>query len=240
MSYNVWCFHVEKERVDRLMKMIGIKSPDTFGVQEATPAWMQYLTDGFEPKYAHLGQGRDGGDKGEHMCVFYDTERLTLIEGGTRWFTDTPDVSSFCEGAYFPRNMVYAILEEKATGKRYMHINTHIEPIEGHVKPLLEFAARYDMPIIMTGDFNIQEGTELYEKIVTTPLYGGRTFADAKFTAAETEDKFTWHGYGKPNPQKIDFCFITEEIDAKNTRFWMKRLTENIPQTIIRFTWNSK
>ena len=215
MSYNVWCFHVEEERVNRLMKLIESKSPDTFGVQEATPAWMQYLAGRFEPPYAHLGQGRDGGDKGEHMCVFYDTARFNFIDGGTRWFTSTPEVSSFCEGAYFPRNMVYAILEEKATGKRYMHINSHIEPIDGHVTRLLDFAAQYDLPVIMTGDFNIEEGTELYEKIVTTPLFGGRTFRDAKFEADKTEDKFTWHGYGKADPQKIDFCFVAGKIDVK-------------------------
>ena len=41
-----------------------------------------------------IGEGRDGGDKGEYSAIFYKSEKLRLEKTETFWLSESPEVPS--------------------------------------------------------------------------------------------------------------------------------------------------
>ena len=71
-----------KYRCDDVRSFIKTMKPDVFGVQEAVPEQMKFLSDTLKD-YAHVGVGReDGKDGGEHMAVFYRKDLYKLVNSG--------------------------------------------------------------------------------------------------------------------------------------------------------------
>ncbi len=207
MSFNVWVSQKTDQRSKAVVDMILKYLPDTVGVQEASPAWMTTLKNGIGSLYDCVGEGRNGGNKGEYSAVFYLKEKFTLKESATKWLSATPDVadSKFASSS-LPRIMTYALLERKSDGQLFAHVNTHLEHTSENareeqvavlleqIKPLLKY------PIVMTGDFNAQSSSNVY-KDVTSAI-----FADAAKIAEKAENKATFPGSNKI----IDFIFVTK------------------------------
>ncbi|HZX69372.1 MAG TPA: endonuclease/exonuclease/phosphatase family protein, partial [Rhodanobacter sp.] len=73
---NAWV-----NRRDLMVQVIKAVHPDLLGTQELTEEQGEYLA-AHLPGYAWFGQGREGGTKGEHMGVFYRTDRLQVLHSG--------------------------------------------------------------------------------------------------------------------------------------------------------------
>ena len=164
MTHNLKVGDIPADRIARTMKLIYKYMPDTLGVQEANPTWMSALRNHLGDYYEIVGEGREGGSKGEHMAILYAKTKYNLIESGTKWLTYTPDeVSKFPECNYI-RIFTWALLEDKVTGERYLHVNTHLDG--GTVNPLLvkllmRFLKDYnDVAVVLTGDMNAAIGAE--------------------------------------------------------------------------------
>ena len=127
MTFNVYTANQTDTRKDRVINTILRYLPDTVGVQEADAIWMNELRTRLSDYYAIVGEGREGGNKGEAVPILYAKERYDLIESGTKWFTDTPDVPSKMPGAEYYRNYTWALLEDKDTQARYLHLNVHLD-----------------------------------------------------------------------------------------------------------------
>jgi len=127
MSFNVWVSSPTAERKLSVLQTILNYMPDTFGVQEASSTWMSYLINQLGDIYAHVGKGRDGGSSGEHSAIFYRKDRFELIETGTKWMSDTPDVVSKVSESSLNRIFTYAILLDKNSNTEIMYVNTHLE-----------------------------------------------------------------------------------------------------------------
>ena len=79
--------HVWPKRRDAACAMILDQHPAVFGVQEALDFQLAYFEEHC-PGYKYVGVGReDGVHEGEHMAVFYDSERIDLLEWGTYWLS---------------------------------------------------------------------------------------------------------------------------------------------------------
>ncbi|HXS03509.1 MAG TPA: endonuclease/exonuclease/phosphatase family protein, partial [Rhodanobacter sp.] len=76
---NAWA-----NRRDLMVQVIKAEHPDLLGTQELTEEQGEYLA-AHLPGYAWFGQGREGGTKGEHMGVFYRTDRLKVLRSGDFW-----------------------------------------------------------------------------------------------------------------------------------------------------------
>ena len=74
------------------VRMLREQQPDVIGLQELVKAQADYLAREL-PQYAWFGRGREADGGGEHMGVFYRKDRLTVIESGDFWLSDTPDVA---------------------------------------------------------------------------------------------------------------------------------------------------
>ncbi len=221
MSFNVRCTNVgfrgRKARTEDVVKTILKGMPDSLGVQEATPAWMKTLDEELGNTYAYVGEGRNGGDKGEYSAVFYLKDKYKLIDSGTFWLSPTPDEVSKGWDAQFPRICTWAVLENKKTEDRYIHLNSHFDHVgeearSQSIKIICEKSQEYeDLPAVFTADMNVREGSDNYKEIAENSI-----FKDTKYTAENTMDYLTFHDRfpEKNEGRVIDYCFANDKFKA--------------------------
>lgn len=218
MSYNILCYGKEgHERVKRepmVLEIIGRQNPDTFGVQEATPEWMDFLKANLTD-YAYEGVGRDDGkNEGEYSAVFYKKDKFSCLDSGNFWLSETPEKPGLGWDAKCVRICSWALLENKENGKKFIHLNTHLDHIgvearkEG-MKLIFNKAESFSVPTIVTGDFNFDQGSDFYKGLVSGKL------RDSKFAAEVSDDGITYNGFGENEGAIIDFVMVSPEIDVK-------------------------
>ncbi|MBR3767573.1 MAG: endonuclease/exonuclease/phosphatase family protein [Clostridia bacterium] len=219
MSFNIRCneYNKRKKIVPQLIKEY---SPDSVGIQECTYTWYKNLTESL-PEYEFIGVGRDSGgtdkDCGEMSAVLYRKDKYTLVDSGTFWVSETPDEVSFGWDADCRRICTWVILKNIETGEEYAHVNTHLDHkgkearVNGS-KMVSEHALTFDMPTVLTGDFNFNKETDLYKGIIETGL------RDTQDIAVNTMTGKTYHGYdGGVDGSPIDFIFVNDEIASVST-----------------------
>ncbi len=219
MSFNVRCTNVgiygQKQRVRAVVSEIIDIAPDSFGVQEATPDWMEDLRANL-PAYDVIGVGRDDGDGlGEFSAIFYLKNRYTLLDSGNFWLSDTPDVPSRSFGSFFNRICSWALLKDMETGVEFLHMNTHFDtskgPREKSVPLILEKSAKHaDIPVVCTGDFNSGEMSSAYMALVTGGL------KNAKFEAKDTMNVLTFNNqmHVRRFGRVLDHILINNKVDS--------------------------
>lgn len=209
MSFNV-LYKDPNTRSQRVCQIIRDYSPDTFGVQEASPAWMTKLRAGFRDEYDCVGNGRDGGNQGEYNAIFYKKDVFDLIDSGTKYLSETPDRKSKVEESSLNRIFTYALLEKKSDGERILYVNTHFDHTNDTARvKQAQILAQFlrdneEYPIVLSGDFNTASGTDAYEEIIEGGVENSMNLAQTAEKAA------TYTNYGK-SKTVIDFIFVTED-----------------------------
>ncbi len=196
---------------------------DIIGTQEALSFQKKFLCKKLKG-YKSVGVAREDGKKdGEYSAIFYRKDRFKAIKCGNFWLSETPDVPSLGWDAACIRIATWAFLEEKATGKRFFFVNTHLDHVgvvarrEG-VKLLCKKAQEIggDCPMIITGDFNNSKESDdiMYVK--------GLGLIHAYDIATEKKlNPSSYHGYHdyseiaariplELQPNIIDYIFISE------------------------------
>ena len=200
---------VWENRRDAACAMIVDQHPAVFGVQEALDFQLAWFEEHC-PGYKYVGVGReDGISEGEHMAVFYDTERIELKEWGTYWLSETPFQPSLGWDAACRRTATWTLLLDKATGRQFYFVNTHLDHVgrEARRKGLLLLVDQIsamnpdDFPMILTGDMNVYPDDPCLDELRTL-------MDDSRQTAPVTDNEQTWHNWGKVtgNPP-IDYIF---------------------------------
>ncbi len=186
---------------------------DSMGFQEATLEWMLYLQEHLTG-YDYVGVARtDGKVLGEFSPIFYRSDKYTAVDSGTFWLSKTPEVAGSKDwGSQNIRICTWAVLENKTTGERYVHMNAHLDHIsekarENQMKVLLnkadEFIGKY--PVVLTGDFNDDNESQMYS-IVSEKL------TDSRLVSPVTDDKETFHNYGSVVLKgRLDYVFVSNE-----------------------------
>lgn len=222
MSFNVRCTNVGKEtmedRIDIVSQTMLDSNADSIGVQEATPEWMDAFKETISEKYAYVGVGRDDGDnEGEYSAVFYLKDKYTLEDSGTFWLSETPYEVSIGWDAACTRICTWAVLKNKETGEKYVHLNSHfdhvgVEARKNSVEMIVEKAKEYkNLPVVFTADMNVKQGSENYMSFVNSGVLD-----DTKFIAPDSMDYLTYHDT-KPYALQdwiIDYVMINDKFDA--------------------------
>ena len=203
--------HVWEKRRDAACAMILDQRPAVFGVQEALDFQLAYFEENC-PGYKCVGVGReDGIHEGEHMSVFYDTDRIELKEWGTYWLSETPFQPSLGWDAACRRTATWTLLKDKLTDREFYFVNTHLDHVgkEARRKGLLLLVERIGAmnpegyPMILTGDMNVYPDDPCLNELRTL-------MSDARETAKETDNEVTWHDWGKITHDKpIDYVFYS-------------------------------
>lgn len=207
-----------EDRFDDIEAVIEKGHPDSIGLQEATPEWMDYLSENLQD-YAYIGVGRDDGvNTGEYAAIFYLKDKYTAVDSGTFWLSDTPDIPSMGWGADCYRICTWVILENIETKEVYVHMNSHFDFANDEVrynsgKLINEKAQEFgNLPVVFTADMNFSEGSDYYTRFIDTGL-----FSDTKHTAEDTMDYLTYHDR-MPLTHKdsiIDYIMINNSFDAE-------------------------
>ncbi len=200
---NAWA-----NRRDLMVQVIKAEHPDLLGTQELTEEQGEYLA-AHLPGYAWFGQGREGGTKGEHMGVFYRTDRLKVLRSGDFWLSDTPTVpGSITWGQPYPRMVTWARFRLRDGGGTFEYFNTHFPYRPEDVRPrrlsaneILQRIGKLPpgARVILAGDFNCAPDTPVHAKL-TANLHDAWMQAGSHSGPAKTFHNFT----GNPD-QRIDW-----------------------------------
>ena len=222
ISFNVRCandlYGSVEGRSELVTAALSQYSADSFGVQEATKQWLDIMNEKLGDRYAMVSQMRDGKKNSEASAVFYLKDKYNLIDSGTIWLSDTPEkFASKFSLSFCPRIATWVVLENKADGTRYTHINTHLDHVleSVRVKQIEVLSAKIaelkamGYPVVCTGDFNTKQGADAYNKM-------SETMIDTKFIATQSDDGATYTNYGsnRLETKPIDFIFVSEGVSV--------------------------
>lgn len=207
---NLW-----DDRKQALTALIQFHEFDIFGIQEGFQQQVQDMQAAL-PHFSTIGVGRDDGKTaGEYSAIFYNKERFKMLKNGTFWLSAT-DTNKPNKGwdAVLPRICTWGVFEDLENGKQFIFMNTHFDHVgtiarRESAKLILNKAKEFanDLPLILTGDFNIDEHNEAYFTLansgVVKDVHG---LADIVY-----QPNSTFNGWGKSLQAagRIDHIFIT-------------------------------
>lgn len=223
-TLKVMSFNVQTEngtqvdfdlRAELLRDLMDQLQPDSIGMQEVTTGWIYRMdTFSFNASYAGVGEGRTPG--GEASSIYYRKDKFDLVDHGTFWLSETPDVAgSYLEASLYPRICTWAHLRDKVTGFEYIHVNTHLDHLSGsdgrtlrtaQIRVILEYLKTLpDVPMVMTGDFNQAKTNSedstyaIFKNVLGQSTFTASTgekmtgnFSDARAEAKDTVASDAW------------------------------------------------
>ena len=199
-------------RASLIIDDVNAVKPDIIGFQEATFIHYNYLTKSM-PGYASEMAYRDDFILSEGCPIFYRTDKFELVDSGSFWLSETPEVMSKDWGSEHYRICVYVILEELDTGKKFAVFNTHLDHVSDEaringIKVVLDKISEFgDLPAILMGDLNAKD-----DSVTMKSAY--ESFDDAMKVAEVSEDTPTYHNWGNfENAKRIDYI-LTSKGDA--------------------------
>ena len=163
---NVWA-----KRCQVMCDQINFMSPDILGTQEVLHVQLLDMLRGLDG-YDYIGVGRDDGAQGgEYAAIFFKSDRLRLLDQGNFWISETPDRPGLGWDAACIRICTWGkFAKQTATNdEAFYFFNLHMDHVgvvarrEGAkliVSKIREIAG--DAPVIVTGDFNVDQDDEIY------------------------------------------------------------------------------
>jgi len=204
-----------------LRALLTTERPDLIGTQEGLAAQQGDISNDLGAGYDAIGVGREGGNRGEHATIYFNTARLSPEQSGHYWLSDTPEIpGSVSWGSSHIRMVTWVLFADLETGRRFYAVNTHLdnrsENARRHAARLIrERLAAFDpLPIVLTGDFNTpaQSSSQVYHLLVDQA-----GFRDSWTTAARRGPSYaTIHNYQPlvPNGERDDWILTTPGITA--------------------------
>lgn len=228
-SLNRW-----DNRKDFLIGQLNFHGPDVFGIQEGLLHQLQEIQKGM-PGYNYIGKGRDDGLKqGEFSAVFYNTEKLELLEENTFWLSETPEQPSKGWDAAIKRVCTYGLFKTKNTGQHFWIFNTHFDHRGEEARKESIFLIiermrqinKQNLPVILTGDLNLEpEHPSIL--VLSSAMRDAHTAAGKQaFGPSGTYNGFI---HSKTATRRIDYIFLSQTgfqllkygilSDAKDLRY---------------------
>ncbi len=133
------------------------------------------------------------------------------------------------------RVATWAVLKDKTTGKEFIAINTHLDHIGvvarkegGDLMLNRAMELGKDLPVMLTGDFNVTPDSETVKNITDTTkeFY----LVDSKSIAAKTEGTdWTFHDFGRlPVEERvlIDYVFVSKDVTVNDYKVLPDKLND--------------
>ena len=135
-------------RKEAILSIIHNYKPTIIGIQEALPQQVSYLQENLE-QYGSIGEGRDGGVKGEACTIFYRADELQLLSKETFWLSETPKKPSIGWDAAYPRICTVGVFHHKKSKVKYIVYNTHLDHIgiTAQEQSIQQILAQYDLSV---------------------------------------------------------------------------------------------
>jgi len=210
-----------------VLDVIQQEIPEILGFQEALHDQVIGLQRAL-PGYEWVGKGRDDGKElGEFNPIFFSSDRFKLKNKGTFWLSETPNTAgSKSWNSACNRIVTWVKLYDRQSRKKVFVFNTHFDHFskEARVESahLLVSAIKQiakDNWVIVTGDFNDIEGSQMY-KILTGSALDLSLMNTSRISRKETMGpSYTFIGFPfKPDEgNTIDFIFTKNNKSATVT-----------------------
>ena len=225
---NVW-----QKRCQVICDQVNFMSPDIFGAQEVLHVQLLDMLRGLDG-YDYIGVGRDDGKTGgEYAAIFYKTDRLRLLDQGNFWLSETPDRPGLGWDAACVRICTWGrFAAQTATDdEAFYFFNLHMDHIgvtarrEGAkliVRKIREIAQ--GAPVIVTGDFNVDQKDEIYSIFTESGLLKDSYLATRlRFAENGTFNSFDTDLY---TDSRIDHIFVSPAMQVESygvltNSYWM-------------------
>lgn len=212
---NNWRF-----RRERIAGVIKAQEVDVLGTQELLSNQFNDLS-GLLTGYQGVGVGRlDGAESGEYCAVFFRKDRFTLLDSGTFWLSETPEVvgSLGWDGAC-ERIATWVVLRDR-DGRELFFIDTHLDHVgqvardEG-VSLLMKRIETLSggRPVILTGDFNSEPGSSVVAHVQKDGVLRDATAIAQQRSGTD----WSFSDFGQiPEAERplLDYIFVSGDIEA--------------------------
>jgi len=214
-----------EHRRDAMAAMLTDRRPDAIGMQEARKQQVDDLVARLDG-YAWVGEGREGGERGEFCPIFYQPTKLKLLDHGTFWVSDTPGEPSVGWDAAFPRIATWAKFEDRHTGREFLMLNTHLDHkgVEARTRGanlIIERLSQLSngLPVVLTADLNRRPDSDVY-RVMTGTLRDATRAPKAGHTGP-TETFTGWLDRPRPPGKEaatLDYILISPTVKVRWTQ----------------------
>lgn len=228
---NVWA-----KRCQVICDQVNFMNPLIFGTQEVLYNQLQDLQKGLDG-YDYIGIGRDDGERGgEHEAIFYKKDKLTLLDSGNFWLSETPEKPGLGWDAACIRICTWGKFQVNAKKKKdrttFYFFNLHMDHVgvvarreaaKLVVARIQEIAK--DAPVILTGDFNVDQTNEIYNIFTDSGiLKDSYETARIRFAENGTFNAFKTEYF---TTSRIDHVFVSPAITVEaygvlTNSYWTK------------------
>ena len=235
-----------EQRCPVLCDQVNFEHPDVFGAQEVLESQLKDMLlrlDGYD----YIGVGRDDGKtKGEYAAIFYDKQKLRLVDSGHFWLSETPDKPSLGWDAACIRICTWGLFNgngndnvndnlnlndngrstsgrllpkgrKNEKGLQFYFFNLHMDHVgvvarreaAKLVVERIRQMAGDSVPVVLTGDFNVDQHDEIYSIFTQSGLVD--SYMDARLRFAENGTFNGWHQEQKTD-SRIDHVFVSQHF----------------------------
>ena len=202
------------KRRHMVYKVINDSDSDFIGMQEAYEFQIKEILDGCK-KYASVGEGRDGNNKGEYSNILYKKNKYELLEHETFWLSDTPEKMSKSWGNGLHRICTWGLFKNKNSGHKVYIFNTHFDhrSVPSRIQSSrliinkIKNRKYLEVPFILTGDFNALASSLEMNYFSSNNILDSDDFIDHKDLNRGTATGFRFGQY----KYKIDYILFSEK-----------------------------
>ena len=209
-----------QERCPSICNQLLWEKPDIFGTQEVLHGQLLDLEKGLKT-YQWIGVGRDDGKQaGEYAAIFYNPQRVELLEEGHFWLNETPDRPALGWDAACIRICTWGHFRHLASGREFLFFSLHMDHVGKKarmesarlvMRKMQELGS--GLPAILVGDFNVDQNSDEYKSILDSGIFKD-AYQAAEFRHAPngTFNGFNPSGY---TTSRIDHMFLSPVIKVK-------------------------
>ena len=253
------------KRCQVICDQVNFMAPDIFGTQEVLYGQLLDMLKALD-NYDYIGIGRDDGQHGgEHEAIFYKKDKLQLLDHGDFWLNETPDKPALgwdaaciriCTWGKFSVNTANNETDMQSShnnedAKAFYYFNLHMDHVgvvarrEAAKLVVRRIKEMTDgLPVILTGDFNVDQNDEIYTIFTQSGLLKDsydaariRFAENGTFNAFKTEyftESRIDHVFVSPSTQVEAYGVFTNSYWTPNPNKLSnkKRKASNAPQEI--------
>ena len=212
MSWNIRrrTFALHPRRADRwerrapgVRSLLQTERPTLLGVQEALSDQAEFVADTLGDAYGAVGHGRGPHGGGEASPIYYDADRLELLDWEQSALSDTPHhPGSRSWGNLIPRSLVTARFRDRATATDFLAMNTHLDHLSHRsrvrsVQAILERVTE-GRPVVLMADMNADSRSAPIRELLR-----GEALADT-WAAAAHRDSHEWGTFANYRAPRLD------------------------------------
>lgn len=201
-------------RAPGVKELLRVERPALLGVQEALPDQAEFIGDALGGEYRRVGRGREA-DGGEEGCpIYYDGERLELLDWHQAALSDQPaSPGTRSWGNLIPRILVSAEFVDRSTSRHFMAVNTHLDHLSARsrlrsAQAIADLVADSALPAVVTGDFNAGATSAPLLTLLSDGTLA-ETWAAARTHAGEEWDTHARYEAPRRNGKRIDWILAS-------------------------------